>query len=284
MQILPLNNINALPNKEYVLNKSKKHQATILVCAPLIIMIPTAAYVICSLCRTNTPDVDNNSWEGVSNIWRKIHSNYDKDSAEAYEALAESYRCLSYSHDDGKLVKQAQKNYQKSSAEYGKRAESKEDINSAKRAEMNAKSAECRVRLGELTWNEAANEWHKVTLTKPSYVAYAIAKEAECKAKGGSGSLENAQKYWLAVQSDKALESSFKKDCHNAYVKFATANMLTYQFLQGNAVWEEVSQAWGKTAEEDSKIPGLWFEAFAAEASVRSTDEKFSEKIKNGMV
>lgn len=91
------------------------------------------------------------------------------------------------------MIESSEKYYEQASQEYAKLIKSSDDINSAKSAEMNAKYAECKAVLGKISWQDAANEWKKVTHTKPSYKAYGYAKEMECEAKAGTGSWGSAE-------------------------------------------------------------------------------------------
>lgn len=240
------------------------------------------------------------SWEYVGRLYfqaAKKEENSRGKTAEYYEHLADCYRCRLHlkkicAEKREKCYLYASEYFRLAYAAYNGRAQQyKNDkssngvyqfqINSAKAAEMLAKKTECPV-VVKMPFLEGMNNegirkgcaavWGEVVSKKPSYDAYARAKQLEYSS---TDPLAIAAA-WEAVKNDQDLRESFSDDSWEAYKAFAEANRQKWLLKAGQTTKEQVAQAWKQACEKDiicaKKLNCFIYYAFAAEAYQMAQD------------
>lgn len=236
------------------------------------------------------------SWEYVGRLYfqaAKEEKNSRRKTAEYYEHLADCYRCLLHlkkicDKEREECYSYASECFRLAYVKYNDRAQRyKNDkspdgvyqfqINSAKAAEMLAKKTECPVVVKMPFLEGMDNEgiaavWGEVVSKKPSYDAYARAKQLEYSS---TDPLKIAAA-WEAVKNDQDLRESFSEDSWEAYKAFAEANRQEWLLRGGQTKKEQVAQVWKQACEKDiicAKKPNCFiYYAFAAEAYQRAQD------------
>lgn len=263
------------------------------------------------------------NWKQAAQKWMNIYQKSEINSPERFEALAEYNRCMTYI--DRENCDKAVKNYQKASELYWQCAQKAGDkssyeyqINAAKSAELKAKAGElyygygdcgkdlrhcCMSRWGpcktgyKLMWNDLIGK-------KPSYDAYAKAKQLETYARleddGYSASWifgnhpdikkelsrKTAKKLWTEaaeawenVKTDTALLKSFSSaPAREAFIAYANANKLECRFKAGLVTAKEVADSWNNVYEKDKQCHSSWHEAFAEEAKAKKAEYLMKSK------
>lgn len=272
-----------------------------------------ATYKYLSNSSAGNCDSTAESWNDVAKKWMKAHRESAKDSPESFEALAEYNRCLTYM--DKEKCDEAVKNYREASKRFLERSEREDKssdrykLDTAKAAEMKAKAAElrfdygdckdhcCRCQYGSCRTMNYRLAWNNLIGKKPSYDAYAKAKQAEAQARlgyredgfwGDNPDILNevlgkssqelwriAADRWEDVKNDEDLKNSFSTRSWIAFQALAEATKKECLFKCGEATKEDVAKAWADAYVKDCKCAKEYnnsrshYEAFAAEAFLK---------------
>ncbi len=266
-------------------------------------------------------------WKQAAQKWMNIYQKSEINSPERFEALAEYNRCKTYI--DRENCDEAVKNYRRASKLYWQCAQKAGDkssyeyqINAAKSAELKAKAGELYYGYGECRYNPGMGKhccmsrwgpcrtqgykliWNDLIGKKPSYDAYAKAKQLEAYArladdgysdwwifgdhpeikkelysKTGKKLWIEAAEAWENVKTDAALLESFPSaPARKAFIAFAHANKLECRFKAGLVTAKEVADSWNNVYEKDKQCHSSWHEAFAEEAKAKKDEYLMKSK------
>lgn len=264
------------------------------------------------------------NWKQAAQKWMNIYQKSEINSPERFEALAEYNRCMTYINREN--CDKAVKNYRRASELYWQCAQKAGDkssyeyqINAAKSSELKAKAGELYFEYGDCgndprhccmsRWGPCRTQgykliWNDLIGKKPSYDAYAKAKQLEAYARLADDGYSDwwilgdhpdikkelysktSEQLWIAaaeawenVKTDTALLESFSSaPARDAFIAYANANELECRFKAGLATAEQVADSWNNVYKKDKQCNSLWHEAFAEEAMAKKAEYLMKSK------